>query len=244
VYSNADGTLQFIEIDTTFTGQNVFKTGNNSRFVSKTTGGAVHDTWFFPINLPAYSLGPDGHHQTLIGTSTLAAAAGVTPDFSTQPANAGFLPPGFLRPEGGSIDFVSDIWGTFVSATYPALLGGDQSYYPHHSAYGLNTPTNYVNESGFIPGPGLVGDYNGDDVVSAADYLIWRDTLGSTTDDRADGNNDGTVNAPDYDVWRAAFGSGGGSAAAVPEPEALALFIAGVVLITLRCRWQVCRRLG
>jgi len=75
----------------------------------------------------------------------------------------------------------------------------------------------------------LAGDYNGDHVVNAADYTVWRDTLGSTGDLRADGDHSGTVEGPDYDVWQqnfgsAAAGSGGGAggsqlAANVPDRE-------------------------
>ena len=35
------------------------------------------------------------------------------------------------------------------------------------------------------------GDYNGNSNVDAADFVIWRETLGSTTDLRANGNNAG-----------------------------------------------------
>jgi glucose/arabinose dehydrogenase/type 1 glutamine amidotransferase len=55
--------------------------------------------------------------------------------------------------------------------------------------------------------PTLDGDYNQDQVVDAADYVVWRKTVGSTTDDRADGNGDGVIDAEDYDVWRANFGA-------------------------------------
>jgi hypothetical protein len=64
--------------------------------------------------------------------------------------------------------------------------------------------------------PPLVGDYNGDGTVNAADYTIWRDTLGSTTDLRANGDNSNNViDAADYGVWRVNFGdtSGAGSQA-------------------------------
>jgi hypothetical protein len=76
---------------------------------------------------------------------------------------------------------------------------------------------------------GLPGDYNGDLKVDAADYTIWRDTLTSTTDLRADGDDSGTVDLADYGVWKTHFGtSGGGSAAlsaagTVPEPSAATL---------------------
>lgn len=74
----------------------------------------------------------------------------------------------------------------------------------------------------------LPGDYNGDGSIDAADYTVWRDTLGSTTELAADGDGDLTIGAGDYNLWRNAFGSAGDSngigGTGVPEPT-------GVVLI-------------
>jgi hypothetical protein len=53
----------------------------------------------------------------------------------------------------------------------------------------------------FVP---LAGDYNGDGQADAADYTVWRDTLGSTNDMSADGSGDGTVGPEDYNVWKIA----------------------------------------
>ncbi len=58
-----------------------------------------------------------------------------------------------------------------------------------------------------------IGDFNRDGQVDAADYTIWRDTNGSTTDLRADANGDGVVDQADYDAWKAA----GGAAAATTK---------------------------
>ena len=58
--------------------------------------------------------------------------------------------------------------------------------------------------------PVLPGDYNLDGVVDAADYTVWRDTLGATgigAFTGADGNGDGAVAQADYDVWRSNFGA-------------------------------------
>jgi CSLREA domain-containing protein len=81
----------------------------------------------------------------------------------------------------------------------------------------------------FQPNP-LPGDYNLNGIVDAADYSLWRDTLDSITDLRADGNGDGMVNQADYNVWRTNFGatlpvgaSGAGAATALAEPMTLEL---------------------
>jgi mannan endo-1,4-beta-mannosidase len=78
---------------------------------------------------------------------------------------------------------------------------------------------------------GVPGDYNEDGSVDAADYSLWRDSLGqSGTGLAADGNGDGVVNQGDYDVWRLYFGVTAGGATgstAVPEPGAAMLFLLG-----------------
>lgn len=66
---------------------------------------------------------------------------------------------------------------------------------------------------------GLPGDYNEDGTVDAADYSLWRDSLGNTGIGlAADGSGNGTVDAADYDIWRVNFGASASSAASVPEP--------------------------
>jgi hypothetical protein len=75
------------------------------------------------------------------------------------------------------------------------------------------------------PPAGVPGDYNGNGVVDAADYVLWRS--GGPLQNQID--NPAAVDAGDYTAWRANFGntSGSGSglgAGAVPEPTALALF--------------------
>ena len=81
----------------------------------------------------------------------------------------------------------------------------------------------------------LQGDYNDDGVVDAADYTVWRDSLGSTVDLAADGDGSGTIDTGDYQVWRSNFGSsntaGELAAAVVPEPATAIGMMCGLTWI-------------
>jgi T5SS/PEP-CTERM-associated repeat protein len=92
----------------------------------------------------------------------------------------------------------------------------------------------------------LSGDYNGNGVVDAADYTVWRDTLGQMGDNQAaDGDASGTIDVGDYDVWKLHFGqiagSGSGSrvplaaasAPAVPEPATILHFFSYILAAAL-----------
>jgi hypothetical protein len=83
----------------------------------------------------------------------------------------------------------------------------------------------------------LAGDYNEDGTVDAADYVVWRNSLGqSGAGLQADGNGSGSIDADDYTVWRARLGqasSTGAALAIVPEPPAALLLAAiGAVVWT------------
>ncbi len=82
----------------------------------------------------------------------------------------------------------------------------------------------------------LLGDFNNDGVVDAADYLVWRKGLGTT------------YTQTDYDVWRVHFGATAGIGASalanvtVPEPAMLVMLIvatAGSCLLRRRAAWRI-----
>ncbi|MEX2308097.1 MAG: hypothetical protein WD738_10920 [Pirellulales bacterium] len=82
----------------------------------------------------------------------------------------------------------------------------------------------------------LPGDYNADGAVDAADYVVWRKSVGAATLNNRDPNGMGPVGEADYNFWRARFGNTIGSGAggmasarnAVPEPCTLILALAGL----------------
>jgi hypothetical protein len=92
--------------------------------------------------------------------------------------------------------------------------------------------------------PGLPGDYNGNGVVDAADYVVWRKNLGGNASVFAAGSRDpantGPVSQADYNAWRANFGktTGFGGAGTVPEPMSAWLLSCGLpwLLLALRPR--------
>jgi hypothetical protein len=87
------------------------------------------------------------------------------------------------------------------------------------------------------------GDYNHNGIVDAADYTVWRDTLGSISNLAADGNVNGVIDAGDYDVWKSNFGnhsgSGAGANAGVPEPTTFMLLLTGILTLGSRRRTTV-----
>lgn len=92
--------------------------------------------------------------------------------------------------------------------------------------------------------PALAGDYNGDGSVDAADYVVWRNSLGSTIDLAANGDDTGSshgrIDGADYLVWKANYGRTGTGAhsqvpaQSVPEPSGGWLaFACGLGLIAM-----------
>lgn len=97
----------------------------------------------------------------------------------------------------------------------------------------------------------LAGDFNGDLIVDAADYTVWRDNLGAVDESAILDNGDGLngIDAADYEVWRSHFGEslieGGASQAAVPEPAAGVLIaIASAASLLRRCRRSLAAMIG
>ena len=141
----------------------------------------------------------------------LASPAPTLLDTSFDSSNVGH---GFLY-NGTTYTTLDDPLGTFTTSAFG--ISGSKIVGSYAEVAGVL--------HGFVATVPVPGDYNGNGIVDAADYTVWRDTLGSTTDLRANGDNTGAsagkIDAADYAVWKANFGNHAGSpggAAGVPEP--------------------------
>ncbi|WP_425398981.1 hypothetical protein [Aeoliella sp.] len=120
---------------------------------------------------------------------------------------------------------------------------------------GLSTPVthqgyfNYIElvEVGDITQ--LDGDFNGDGMVSLADYTVWRNNLGKEDETPLNGGGDGLngVDIGDYNLWKSHFGesisTGIDSLSAVPEPTGICtMLIAMVGVGVVRMRPVFCER--
>jgi hypothetical protein len=95
----------------------------------------------------------------------------------------------------------------------------------------LSAASNQIFEVVLIPS--ITGDFNGNGKVDLADYVSWRNGLGTL------------YMQHDYDVWRARYGltagSGAGASAAIPEPASISLVLASLAAcFTRRVRASRC----
>lgn len=89
------------------------------------------------------------------------------------------------------------------------------------------------------------GDYNNNGTVDAADYVLWRNSIGQSVNPGlgADGDLNGIIDDGDFTIWKSNFGKAvpnvpadaGATLAAVPEPASLLLlFVATLTALTRR----------
>jgi sugar lactone lactonase YvrE len=177
--------------------------GTVSLFATLPAGSAPLGLAFDDIgNLYAANLATDSISKITPG--------GAVSLFATLPVN--------WQPIGLAFDTTGNLYAAGVGAKINKITpNGTVSYF----ASGTSTLT-YIavtDDTGHplaVPPATLLGDYNRNGTVDAADYTLWRDGLGSV------------YNQFDYQIWKSHFGemSGGSLARAtgsVPEPAAIIL---------------------
>jgi hypothetical protein len=121
------------------------------------------------------------------------------------------------------LDAASGLLGAFTNVANGQRLATLDNLGSFLVSYGPGSAfnPNQVVLSAFMSAT-LPGDFNFDGTVDAADYVVWRNGLGTTH----------TPNG--YNVWRAHFGQSAGSgssfAATVPEPASVWILMLGAVV--------------
>jgi hypothetical protein len=211
LFSNADGTVQFIEFQSLGSDEGQAAEG---QIRSMSTGKTVTLT----ENLSGSTL----NKKLLLATAAFGALPGaVAPDFPTIP-----LPINFFNPNGDTITIFHHV--EIASRSFISVpTDGIRSLNYPGSTLVTNTPTNFASQTGSIDLSATFGDYNDNGSVEAADYVVWRKGGLPLLNDETPGNQPG-----DENQWRENFDepSGGLSASGtVPEPATalLLLFAAG-----------------
>ncbi len=134
------------------------------------------------------------------------------------------------------LDAAGNVYTTHSTAEVLQVFSPGGSWTAKTTSSGMFSLVPFVPPMG-----GVAGDYNDNGTVDAADYVVWRDLLGTSTqlENEGSGVTPGMVTQEDYATWRTNFGrtpapGSGGSVAGVPEPGtcllamlAIALFGAG-----------------
>ncbi len=133
VYSNASGTIQFVEFAT----QSANEQFINGHSVTSTNGPSTN-TFTFTSNLQ----GTTANKKFLIATSGFQALGVVVPDF--------VIPDGFLFTQDGSVNFANvDI------LSYSSLPTGGVLSLNRDMSTGINSPTNFAGNTGSISAPSI-----------------------------------------------------------------------------------------
>jgi hypothetical protein len=128
-------------------------------------------------------------------------------------SGANIDPTTFPAPGSAGFNGIPDVY-TF---RYDGFAGGD---FIKLQLNGAAAPAQGASFGGFLFDvtfePDLTlpssGDYNDDNLVDAADYVVWRKTYGDSGFFLpADGNPDNEIDAQDYGVWQTQYGVSGGS---------------------------------
>ncbi|MCH9003532.1 MAG: hypothetical protein IIC02_13250, partial [Planctomycetes bacterium] len=171
IYSNADGTVQYIELFTTFNSQQ-FTTGTTIR----ASQGASSNDFVFPSNTPA----PTAGHHLLLATADFASLPGaVTPDFT--------LADGFLFTPDGIVNYIGANSLTYDCLPTDGILSlhcdANNGISCTATSVGVNSPTNYAGATGSIDASG------GGDAEILCNGID--DDCDPATEDDPDNDNDG-----------------------------------------------------
>jgi hypothetical protein len=134
LYSNASGSVQFIEL---LEGFGVDGQKSLTGHTLTVTQGPITHSYTFPNDLPSDAT---ARKHVLIATPAFAALGIVTPDY--------IVPAGFLFINGATIDYAG-----VDSIAYAALPADGVSSLNRAGTTGVNSPTDFAGQTGTITAP-------------------------------------------------------------------------------------------
>jgi autotransporter-associated beta strand protein len=135
---------------------------------------------------------------------------------------------------------------TLISNTGAGAVSGQFAGLPQAAAVALGSQTFFIDYSGGDGNDVVLSttvpvdedaDFDGDDDVDGADFLIWQRNVATPSPTQAQGNANGDTVVDDADlaIWESQFGSASAASAAVPEPSASMLALgAAIGLVSVR----------
>jgi prepilin-type N-terminal cleavage/methylation domain-containing protein len=175
-----------------------------STAINGATGLMIHDNYLYVSGLFSGNIRRFALSNGQMDASWLIPGLEYPQDLAAAPDGSGFLVSilGAFEETGNISQYKFD--GTFLSTFALPNQGG------------------FVEATAFVvvPTP-LIGDFNNDDMVDAADYVVWRKT--SPSDES------------DYDDWRASFGKSEPASSAAPGidpvPEPSGVFLLFITIL-------------
>ena len=195
-------------------------------FVDPSDGSAAMGNLSPFVNDPeltGYAIVSESEQLTAGGWGTLESSGEAGSGWDASPALASALAETNLE---SSFTFG---YGRMASLGQVFTPAGTEDLQFLYTVAGEETPRVGTVVYGDIPTatPSLPGDYNDDDVVDLADYVVWRNNLGGSG--LPNDVSPSSVTSADYAIWKANFGKtfvGAGSLSAVqsvPEPATVML---------------------
>lgn len=131
IYSNNDGTLQFIELSTTFSNQQFV---NGQQISVSNVGNTLTNMFTIPTNLP----GDSANRTFILATAAVQSFGGPVPDY--------IIPNGFLFTAGGSVAFFGTNSGPYTAlptdGTMSRIWAGGNNL--------VNSPRNFAGTTGTV----------------------------------------------------------------------------------------------
>lgn len=196
IFSNADGTIQFVEMKECCGGNNEFLLMNLD-----VTSAVTGHSFIFPENLPCTDCTANKH--LLLATQSFADLHGApTPDYIIA---EDIVP--LFSTQADTLTYYSYPQAVWTFAAVPTDGINSLNHSEDGDTIAINSPTNFNDETGSVVVPCNPADFDLDGAVTVDDLLSLLAAWGPCSDCQQDIDNDGAVGVTDLLQLIAHWGS-------------------------------------